>query len=188
MSKPRGAKRLYLINRDFQYRYIRMAVVVGLVSTFLTLFLLLVPLYQFNIIRFPGFLPAPFLWAIVVAAFFNFLIIGALAVLITHRIAGPMFALVRHMRLMQLGRATPHLKLRTSDDLKFVVRHLNDLIDYLHSRAGQDKSQIEALVALLDAGDHAGAKTLAELIARDFEARATFLTSVDIPAEGAKPA
>src|SRR4051812_38187621 len=94
-------KRLYLINRDFQLRYTRLAVVVGLVSTALTLFLILFPLFWFRIVRYPNFVPVPFMWAIGVAAVLNVLIVAFLGIVITHRIAGPMFSLVRHIHLLQ---------------------------------------------------------------------------------------
>jgi hypothetical protein len=146
-------KKLYLINRDFQLRYTRIAVLVGLVSTLLTLFLILFPLFQFQIIRFPNFLPAPFLWAIAGAALLNFVILATLGILITHRIAGPMFALVRQFRMIQAGRFGNHLKIREGDDLKYVVRNYNEMVDSLVIMTQRDLTNFDMLIQGLEKKD-----------------------------------
>ena len=45
----------------------RVAVAVGLASTMLTVFLILYPLFHLDIVRFPTFVPKPFLVGIAVA-------------------------------------------------------------------------------------------------------------------------
>src|SRR6186997_212279 len=100
MGKP--TKRIYLINRDFQMRYTLAAVVVGLLSTILTLIILLVPLYTFEILQIPRFLPLPIFGIMAMAAFVNILSVGLMGVFITHRIAGPMYSLVRSFRRIEL--------------------------------------------------------------------------------------
>ncbi len=69
MAKP--SKRIYLINRDFQLRYAYAAVFVGLMSTIVTTTVLLYPLYKFEIVRIPQFLPLPIMSAMVAAALIN---------------------------------------------------------------------------------------------------------------------
>lgn len=162
-------KKLYLINRDFQLRYTKIAVAVGLVSTALTLFLILFPLFQFQIIRFPNFLPAPFLWAIALAALLNFAIVATMGILVTHRIAGPMFSLVREFRQVQDGRFTRHMKIREGDDLKYVVRNYNEMIDQLAAFARKDLEELDALIPGL-AGDSLGkARQLRDRLAARIE-------------------
>ncbi len=139
-------KKLYLINRDFQLRYTKIAVMVGLVSTALTLFLILFPLFQFQVIRFPNFLPAPFLWAIAFAALLNFAIVATMSILVTHRIAGPMFSLVREFRQLQDGRFTHRMKIRDGDDLKYVVRNFNEMVDQLAAFTKKDLEDLDALI------------------------------------------
>ena len=183
MSSPQApkGKRLYLINRDFQLRYTRLAVVVGLVSTALTLFLILFPLFWFRIVRYPNFVPVPFLWAIGAAAVLNVLIVAFLGIMITHRIAGPMFSLVRHIRMMQSGRAVAPLKVREGDDLKYVVRNYNELMQYLYDRTARDKDRVDALIdQLRSAGGPATALAEAETLAAELKQR--------LEPEGAQPA
>lgn len=124
----KARKQIFLVNRDFQLRYVRLAVLVGVGSTCLTLVLLLYPLVLFRIIRFPIFLPPPFLWAIVAAMVANVAIIAWLGVHVTHRIAGPIFSLVRHMRGVELGGPFGNIKFRESDDLQYLARSYNSMM------------------------------------------------------------
>lgn len=143
-------KRIFLINRDFQLRYTRIAVVVGLVSTALTMFLILYPLYYFKIIRSITFLPDPFLVAIATAAIFNFFVVALMGILVTHRIAGPMYALVKNMRQIQSGRYNASLQVRKDDELKFVVRNFNDMCEALMASARSDQDRLECILKELE--------------------------------------
>ncbi len=180
-------KKLYLINRDFQLRYTKIAVLVGLCSTALTLFLVLFPLFQFQILRFPNFLPYPFLVGIALAAILNFAIVAAMGILITHRIAGPMFSLVRQLRVVQSGNfAAAHLKTRESDDLKYVVRNFNETIDFLIESATRDRAAVDAVLAKLkDCAGSGSQAALAEAIRLSEAIRGELSERL---AEGATPA
>lgn len=136
MAKPK--KRIYLINRDFQLRYSFAAALVGIVSTALTVTVILVPLYVFEILRIPRFLPLPILLSMFIAAALNIFIVGFMGVFITHRIAGPMFSLVRSFRQIEMGRWAGKLRLRENDDLKFVMRNFNELVDSLVRTCKED--------------------------------------------------
>jgi methyl-accepting chemotaxis protein len=162
MTQASGAprKRIYLINRDFQLRYTRSAVLVGLLTTVLTILLIIMPLFQLRIVRFPGFLPAPFLIGIAVAALCNFLIIAWLGIFMTHRIAGPMFSLVRHMRQVQAGSLFNDLRQRETDDLRYLVRNYNELIEYLIATARADLERLRTIREKVAAGAGAEAGRL----------------------------
>lgn len=174
LSRSNKGKRLYLINRDFQLRYTKIAVIVGLCSTLLTLTLILLPLFQLNILRFPNFVPYPFVVAMAVAALLNFFIIAALGVLITHRIAGPMFSLVRHIRAVQLGRLTGPLKVRDSDDLKYLVRNFNEMLEFLVNVVRKDRDVVDSIIEALKRPGSLGvseAMAMAEGLRDDLEKR-----------------
>lgn len=175
MNQPIGApkKRIYLINRDFQLRYTRSAVLVGLATTVLTIALVLWPLFYMQILRFPDFLPAPFIGAIVFAAFCNFAIIAWLGIFMTHRIAGPMFSLVRHMRQVTAGSLFNDLRLRDSDDLKYLARNYNEMVDHLIATARSDVAQLQAIRAKIELGSTAEALDLIEAAKGRIEQRLT---------------
>ena len=91
-----------------------------------------------------------------------------MGIFITHRIAGPMFALVRHFRVIQTGRLTPPLRVRASDELKYVVRNFNDMLEYLLKVTARDKAVLDdAAARLTKAG--ADAETIGMLTALSAE-------------------
>ena len=148
--KTKGHKKIFLVNRDFQLRYTKSAVVIGLLSTFLTSVVILYPLYQFQILRIPRFLPLPILFAMVLAALINIAIIAVMGILMTHRIAGPMYSLVRSMRLVGLGRFNGTMRLRNDDDLRFVVRNFNDMTAALRELTSEDLQEIKDEIVHLE--------------------------------------
>lgn len=165
-------KRVFLINRDFQLPYVRLAVWLGLGSTLLTSVMILFPLFQFQILRFPNFLPPPFLWAMIGAAILNLLTIAGLGVVITHRIAGPMFSLGRHFRVIrEFNRFGSDLKLRDSDDMKFIVSDFNKLIAHMREMTRQDLGQLEQLRTLQGAAKFSAALRLVEDMERELNGR-----------------
>ena len=138
-------KRVYIVNRDFQFRYIYLAVVVGVISTAITASVILMPLYQFEILRIPKFLPAPILWSMVGAVCLNILFIGLVGVFVTHKIAGPIYALVRSLRALEEGKLVDEVRVREGDDLKYLVRSFNGMVSSLRSRAEKEASIVEKI-------------------------------------------
>jgi hypothetical protein len=138
MTSEKFSKKLILVNRDFQFRYARVSVAVGLVSTALTSVVILYPLYLFKILVVPRFLPTPILLSMVAAAMLNISMIIVFGILISHKIAGPMFSMVRHFRKIAGGTWRTEMRTRPGDDLGFVVRNLNELSDALVSCASND--------------------------------------------------
>lgn len=136
-------KRIYLVNRDFQFRYTRMGVMAGIVSTTITTLVILYPLFVFKILVVPQFLPAPILAGMLAAAMINIGIIVLFGILITHRIAGPMFSMVRHLRRMQIGHWRTNMRIRPGDELQLIVRNMNELSDALVQTATKDLELLE---------------------------------------------
>ena len=173
MAKASARKRIYLINRDFQFRYVRQAIVVALVTTVLTACVLLFPLFQFRILRTANFVPLPFMLAMVFAALVNFSIIGFFGVLMTHKIVGPMYGLVRNMRMLATGDFNCHLKVREGDELKYVVRNFNELVDEMAMTTNADLQQLDQIDAALQggAGEQTEARKLLAQLRGEFARR-----------------
>ena len=147
MKQVAATKRIYLVNRDFQIRYALAGVGAGLISTTLTAFLILYPLFTFKILVVSQFLPLPILLGMVSAAFFNALMLMLFGIVMTHRIAGPMYSMVRHMRRLASGQWRTTMKSRPDDDLQLLVRNLNDISDGLVKLAEDDLKILEQLIA-----------------------------------------
>ena len=146
-SRPQ--KRIYLVNRDFQLRYARSAMVVGFISTVLTAALILWPLYVFEILRIPKFLPLPILIAMIVPAVVNVLFIAMMGVLLTHKIVGPMYSLIRYMRQVERGNLAANIRLRDGDELKYVIRNFNGMVEALILSTYEDLDQIKNITSIL---------------------------------------
>jgi hypothetical protein len=145
----RQKQRLILINRDFQFRYTGAAVLVGLLSTALTTSVILYPLYQFEILRIPRFLPVPVLGVMAMAALLNVLLVGFMGILITHRLAGPMYSLVRQFRRVEEGRWYGQMKIRDGDDMRYVVRNFNAMLDAINKQTHMDFEKLRHVRELL---------------------------------------
>lgn len=158
MSKKKSAKRIILVNRDFQLRYAGAAVGVGLITTSLSVFVTLFPLYVFEILRIPRFLPWPILAGMGIALVINVASVFGMGIVITHRIAGPMYSIVRHLRRIGLGFYGYHMRIRDGDDLRYVVRNVNDMIDSLKFLTKQDLYSIDKATKLAEGGDLAALK------------------------------
>jgi hypothetical protein len=145
----RQKQRLILINRDFQFRYTGAAILVGLLSTALTTSVILYPLYQFEILRIPRFLPMPVLGVMAMAALLNILLVGFMGILITHRLAGPMYSLVRQFRRVEEGRWYGQMKIRDGDDMRYVVRNFNAMLDAINRQTHMDFEKLRHVRELL---------------------------------------
>ena len=153
-------QRILLVNRDFQLRYAGVAVLVGLLSTLLTALLILFPLYAFEILRIPRFLPWPVLILMGFAALLNMFLVAFMGVLMTHRIAGPMYSLVRQFRRVEEGYWCGQLKLRDEDELRYVVRNFNAMMESVHRQASQDVEQLEALEKIINDSNEFGQSSI----------------------------
>ncbi len=156
-SPPR--KRLILVNRDLQLRYAWAAVAVGLGSTGLSTLLILYPLYKFQILRMVAFVPFPIMMVMIAAALINIFLVGFLGIYVTHRIAGPMYSLVRSFRQIEEGCFGGVLKTRDDDDLGYVVRNFNGMAESLRRMVGRDVGVLRGLRQQLD-GDKIEVKGL----------------------------
>ena len=138
-------KKIYLLNRHFQFRFMGMAVVVGLFSTLLTTIIILYPLYAFRILRIPEFLPLSILGVMVAAALVNIALISFMTIMLTHRIVGPLYNLVRNMRRFESPNWNGHIRVRGQDELKYVVRNFNNMIDCITASINNDLTTLKKI-------------------------------------------
>lgn len=144
---PSRTKRMIVVNRDLQLRYTGAAVMVGTLTTCLTTFFILLPLYVFKILVIPRFLPWPILFVMALALLMNIFSVFILGLIMTNRIAGPLYALIRAMRQMGRGDFNAHLRVRATDDLKYVIRHFNDMAASLSRLTRDDIDNIDTMIA-----------------------------------------
>jgi hypothetical protein len=137
------AKKLILINRDFQLRYAKVGALIGVLSAFLTTVFVFVPLYQFEIIPVDRQLPTP-VWCLMIGGMLaNIGMTIVFGIFVSHRIAGPMFSIVRRLRMIELGMWNSPMRIREHDDMDYIVRNYNEMVGGLLLIAKEDLSELE---------------------------------------------
>jgi methyl-accepting chemotaxis protein len=151
MTKRFKSKKIWLVNRDFQLRYTGAGLAAGFVSTLITAILILFPLFQFKIITVGFFLPWPIFVCIFAAAILNAFVQIAFGIVLTHKIAGPMFSLIKYLRLIEAGQWKIQMRQRQGDDLQIVVRHVNEMSEGLARTVAQDLESLEKIKSIIAA-------------------------------------
>lgn len=150
MKSATSPKRILLVNRDFQLRYAGAGLLAGLVSTIITAFLIIYPLFAFKIVTIGIFLPWPIILAISGAIVINCFLQISFGIALTHRIAGPLFNLLRYLRMIGRGHWNVKMRQRKNDELAIVVRHLNEMSEELTKAVGQDIEDINNIQNLIN--------------------------------------
>lgn len=148
IQKPR--KVILLVNRDLQFRYAKIGLLIGLVSTILCSLVIFYPLYKFEILRIPRFLPLPILSAMGMAVVLNLALVMFFGIIVTHRIAGPIFALSREFADVSQGIFGRTLTTRKNDDLRYLVRCFNDMSLALQNQTYDDMERISGALEQLN--------------------------------------
>ncbi len=148
MASKHKRKRLVLINRGFQLRYVKAICFVGVLTTLFTSCVILYPLIVFEKIRGIAFLPKEIIFGMFLALIVNMLFIGSLTIYLTHRIAGPMFAIAKRLRFAEEGKYIGSLKTRDGDEMGVIVRNLNSFLESLVFRTHSQVEKLEAITQL----------------------------------------
>lgn len=138
-------KKIFLINRDFQLRYAGAGIVAGIITSFLTALLILYPLFAFKILTSAYFLPWPIFACMIAAVFINIAVQMVFGILLTHRVAGPMFSMIRIIRRIGSGHWNTKVNLRAQDELQMIGRHLNELSEQLVQAGKDDLEKLEEI-------------------------------------------
>jgi hypothetical protein len=146
-------KRIFLVNRDLQFRYAKSAGVAGVISSILTATVLLYPLFVFKILVIPKFLPAPILVSMLLAVLLNIILISGFSLFLTHRLAGPVYGLLREFRRITAGFFGHEMRVRKEDELKYLIRNFNEASVALKEMTELDIISIDNVVQSLEAGE-----------------------------------
>ena len=101
-------------------------------------------------------------WLIIAAAVLMAIALGLFGMLITHRVAGPIYVMTRIVSGVAQGKYPPIRPLRKGDELQGFFNRLHEAIDALRARETSDAELIEQVVKKLGPGG-AGAGASAEL-------------------------
>jgi hypothetical protein len=87
------------------------------------------------------------------------LFIGAAGIVITHKIAGPIFKMKRQIRELGEGKLAMPGKLRKGDELVHFFQEFEDSVKHLRSQQSARIAELDAAIAKAEAGDSADAAT-----------------------------
>lgn len=163
MATRMWRRRNYLIDKDFQFRYIGrivfgmiiMALVLGFTVYFTTWARIMDEFY--TIPKIASQYAALFGSVTKVMAVFLllFLIVAAVvSVFTSHSIAGPMYRFEKTLQAIAQGDLTLRIGLRKTDEFKHVAETLNRMVIALHAKLSADSDLIRELAAITD---HIGA-------------------------------
>lgn len=139
-------KQITLVNRDFQLRYAKLIFFLGLLTSCITAFVILYPLYEFEVLKVPRFLPLPILAFMLLTLVINVGVLFFVVILITHRMAGPMHRLFRDIRQIGLGNYCVEISWRPEDEFHYVLRNFNEMAHQLKSTTAYDLALVEQAV------------------------------------------
>lgn len=142
-------KRNYMVNRDLQLKFAGSALVMGLICTISSIAILLISFYSFGIWQGQR-LPLPVIVAIAFALVVNLAGIMLASILSTQRIVGPLFNLLKQFQKVARGDFKAHAKFRTSDEIHYVARRFNEMLQRLDERENEIFSHIEQAAQALE--------------------------------------
>jgi hypothetical protein len=153
-AKSAGHRRHYLVDRGFQLKYALLMAAAGLaVAGVFGLWL-----HQAHVQATVLLAPDPetrglversdrlLLAAFAVIAVLLAAALGLLGVVITHRVAGPVFVMGHYLEVLAQGRFPRMRTLRRSDELKLFFRTFIDAVDHMKAREARHAAVLEDAV------------------------------------------
>lgn len=149
-------RRNYMVNRELQLKYAGSALVMGVVCSLSSFAILLVSFWSFGIWQGQR-LPLPVILAIVISILVNLVGIMVTNILSTQRIVGPLFNLLKQFQRVARGDFKAHAKFRANDEIHYVARRFNEMLNRLEERDNEMFAHIEKASQSLKDNDHAQA-------------------------------
>jgi hypothetical protein len=177
-------RRILLLDRDFQLKY---SIIIGCTGTLVIALSIAAMTIARRHVLSDLEIPQPLLselaagesrvlWLLGGLAVVTGVVLGFLGVLVTHRIAGPVYVMTRAIAALARGHYPPLRPIRKRDDLKDLVELFQKSIESLRAREVEETFKIEEAILQLTpyVGEPAVGKVVASLRAlRDAKSSAT---------------
>lgn len=165
----------FLIDRQFQIKYMLVTVLLLLAYTFIFVVLLFLPYLLTLSFDYPLDEQAEAARAFLIlhnrvwpAIGTVIVVLGALSIFVTHRIAGPVYRIKQALAEIAGGHLDTTVRLRKWDDLQEMARHVNLLAEELHTVVTAMKDEYARLSSHIDELEgQIRAQTLSEASGRE---------------------
>ena len=137
---------MYVINRTFQLKYTVLLSLTG--AAISAVFGGLMYMAHLDARRL-AHADVTMLWLVVGATVMMGATLGLFGVVITHRVAGPIYVMSKHMQALAQGAFPRMRSLRKSDELKDFFDQFQAAVDRLREREMQDAAQLDSVLKVL---------------------------------------
>lgn len=146
-------RRNYMVNRNLQLKYAGSALIMGVVCSLSSFAILLISFWSFGIWQGQR-LPIPVIFAIFMSLLVNLVGIMVTNVLSTQRIVGPLFNLLKQFQRVARGDFRAHAKFRANDEIHYVARRFNEMLNRLEERDNEMFEHLEKATQALRDNQH----------------------------------
>ncbi|MCP3101990.1 signal protein [Myxococcus sp. K15C18031901] len=146
-SRPGYTRRTYLLDREFQLKYILLLAGIGAVSV--GVFGGLAYQLHLSAVRAGVEGGASLLWLTGVGALGLAVLLGLFGLLFTHRVAGPVHVMSLYVAALAAGRYPRLRPLRRKDELKRFFDRFSEAVDRIRQREADEAHALESALAAL---------------------------------------
>lgn len=158
---PKIGRRTYLIDRGFQLKYTLLLAAVGAVTAgVFGGMMYLAHAEAAHALRAASLSPelklhlaevdATLVWLIVGAAFLMAAALALYGIVLTHRVAGPVYVITQYVRVLASGHFPKLRPLRRSDELRAFFDRFQEAVEALRGRHHEELGQLEAALSRLE--------------------------------------
>jgi len=141
MEQKSYRRRRYIVKKEFQLKYVGLIVAVMLLSAVISGYIIYYNSWVLLGEKLANVYPQGMLvqvfrsvnMRLFVAMFFVAIICVGIGILASHRIAGPVFRMIRFLGNVTAGDYSQRIHLRKKDELKDLAEAINKLVDKLES-------------------------------------------------------
>jgi hypothetical protein len=157
-ARAKVGRRNYLIDRTFQLKYTIIMVVVGAaISLLFGAMMYQAHVEATQLMDLPDNLRSAvetqdnmLLWLVMAIAVVMAIALGLFGVLVTHRIAGPIYVFSHYLKVMGEGRYPKLRPLRKGDELKAFYEVLHQAVAQLRAKDKAQAAELQALAASIE--------------------------------------
>jgi hypothetical protein len=195
MQARKWARRTFVVDRTFQFKYTALLVVSGVAVSVLFGVMMFVMQRDAQRLLMAAVSPEPemvaelqagertLVWSICATTTLLGTLLAFLGILITHRLAGPLYVMGMYIQQIREGRYPQVRPLRKSDEFRPLFERFQGAVEALRQRETEDAEKIEQILRSLGERESASLEILKALLERKRSALAAAQPPPAVPAK-----